>query len=313
MRSKPDLSVELSGLRLNNPVILSSGPLTENGALMKKAAGAGAGAAMTRTMYLEPGRPLEWINCGPGSLMNTGGFSSLGLKPWVEKEIKIAKEGGIPVMASIVNPRKNLAEIKDISSALEKAGADLLVMATSAEREFIIGSVKAAKEVVRIPVYAKMGFGDGFGELSKNIGAAGKAAEDAGADGIVAVDTVASVSKIDVNTGQPIPRSLEDKVWRLSGTAIHPSAVYCVAKLARTVKIPIIGTGGIMNGEDAVEMMMAGASAIGICTVALLEGPSAIRRIKEEISSLLLKRNVKNMKEIVGSALESRTKIQKRL
>ena len=131
---KPDLSVELSGLKLRNPVILSSGPLVEDGTQMKKAARLGAGAVMTRTMYLEPGKPLQWVVCAPESLMNTGGFSSLGLKPWVQSEIKIAKQGGVPVIATIVNPKKNPADIIEMADALEKAGADILVCARSEER-----------------------------------------------------------------------------------------------------------------------------------------------------------------------------------
>jgi dihydroorotate dehydrogenase (NAD+) catalytic subunit len=300
---KPDLSVELSGLKLRNPVILSSGPLVEDGTQMRKAARLGAGAVMTRTMYLEPGKPLQWVVCAPESLMNTGGFSSLGLKPWVEREIKIAKEGGVPVIATIVNPKKNAAEVIEMASALETAGADMLVCATSAERDVLISSIKAAKEAAKIPVYVKMGIGDGFGELAKNIGVVGKDAEQAGADGIVAIDTMATATKIDVKTGEAVENSLEDKAWRLSGAAIHPLAIYCVSKLARSVKVPIIGVGGIRTGEDAIEMMMAGASAVGICTAAVLRGPRVLGKITKEMELFLARRKIRRASEVVGLAL----------
>ncbi len=125
----------------------------------------------------------------------------------------------------------------------------------------------------------------------------GSAAERAGADAIVAVNTVRAM-KIDIHEKRPI---LGNKVGGLSGPPIFPIAVRCVYDLYNALSIPIIGVGGVSTWEDAVEMHLAGASAIQIGT-ALLSGLDIFRRVKQGVQDYLEKEGYSKVAEIVGEA-----------
>jgi dihydroorotate dehydrogenase (NAD+) catalytic subunit len=154
--------------------------------------------------------------------------------------------------------------------------------------------VKAVKETVDCPVYAKLT------PNAADIVAVGKAAEEAGADAVVAINTVRGM-KIDINQMRPV---LGNKVGGLSGAPIFPVAVRCVYDLSQTLGIPIIGVGGVSTWQEAVEMHLAGASAIQIGS-ALIEGFDVFSRIKDGVNKYLKKMNYSNTSEIVGKAWRS--------
>jgi dihydroorotate dehydrogenase (fumarate) len=298
-----DWSVEFAGLRLRNPLILSPGPLTETGEALKTAAKKGMGAVMTRALHFEKGNPLQWVQCGPGSLMNKGGTSPLGFEAWVTNEIQVAKEGGIPVLATFENPHHRVDEVKQMAEGFSNAGADMLVLIDPGSAEAIRSSLQAVKQVTDLPVALKLGIGDWGQGPAYQIDKLGRTAEDAGVDALIAIDAVASATKIDLTTLQPMPYTLENRGWSLSGTAIHPLAVFCVSKLARATKLPIMGVGGVGTGADAAEMLLVGATTIGICSAAVIQGLGVFRSVLKELEGFLERHKFQAVKDCIGKAL----------
>ena len=126
------------------------------------------------------------------------------------------------------------------------------------------------------------------------------AAEKAGADAITAINTATGMA-IDINARKPI---LANKIGGVSGPALKPIAVRCVYEIYETVKIPIIGTGGVTYGKDAIEMIMAGSTAVGIGTGVYYRGIGIFKKVCNEMESWMKKNNVKNLDEIRGCAHE---------
>ena len=152
--------------------------------------------------------------------------------------------------------------------------------------------VKAMKDAVKLPVLTK---------LTPNISDIrdiAKAAEAAGSDGIVAVNTVKAMA-IDIESGRPV---LANRVGGLSGPAIKPIAVRCVYDIAQAVSIPVIGCGGIVDWRDAVEFMLAGASAIQIGTAVTYRDVGVFKEIADGVTRYLKRKGYHSVKEIVGLA-----------
>ena len=130
-----------------------------------------------------------------------------------------------------------------------------------------------------------------------NIGEIAKACADAGADGFCAINTVGPGMAIDIDMRTPI---LANKVGGLSGPAIKPIAVKAIYDVYKATKMPIIGTGGVMTGEDAIELMMAGARLVGIGTMVYYRGVEGFGKIVKEMDVWCKKNGVKNIEEIIG-------------
>ncbi|MFH1147193.1 MAG: 4Fe-4S binding protein, partial [Pseudomonadota bacterium] len=156
----------------------------------------------------------------------------------------------------------------------------------------IISALKAAKAAVQVPVFMKM-------SPHPNIQEIARAVEDAGADGLVMINSFGPCMAIDVESGLPLMGSNEGYGW-LSGSAIKPLAVRCVYEAAKAAKIPIFGVGGITSGRDVAEMFMAGASAVQVCTAAILKGPAVYGKIAKELEEFLDSQGYADVGEIRG-------------
>ncbi|MEM1512620.1 MAG: dihydroorotate dehydrogenase [Candidatus Jordarchaeales archaeon] len=296
-----NLEVEVSGLRLRNPVMLASGVIGVTGKLLVRAAEAGAGAVVTKSVGLERrtgyGNPTI-VEVAPGSYVNCMGLPNPGIDEFAE-EIRIAKKGGVPVVVSVFGSSPE--EFAMVAEKAEDAGGDAVELNVSCphaevgvlERSpRIVGQVvEAVKRKVGVPVFVK---------LSSNVTSiveVGKAAEDAGADAVTAINTVRAMV-IDVEACRPI---LSNRFGGLSGVAIKPIAVRCVYELYETLKIPVIGVGGIFSWEDAVEHILAGASAVQVAT-ALTRGFNVFKEVVDGIRSYLERKGFRDIREVVGAA-----------
>ena len=152
--------------------------------------------------------------------------------------------------------------------------------------------IRSIKKDTAKPLFVKVGLG------KSDIIEVAKVAESAGADGITAINTLRAM-KIDIETRCPI---LENKIGGLSGSAIKPLGVRCVYELSKSLRIPIIGCGGIMAYTDVIEYMMAGASAIQIGSLIGLKGINSIGKIVRGLRSYLEAANISDIKEIIGIA-----------
>jgi len=306
-----NLNVDLCGHMLKNPLILAAGILGLRGETLKRVASFGAGAVTTKSIGKTRNRGYRTPNIiepYPGVVLNAMGLPNPGYIRF-KKEILIAKEGGVPVIASVYG--SNAKEFTVVSKAMENAGADMVELNISCPHPKtpgrLIGQdatatftvVKAVKETVGIPVIVK---------LTPNvtdIKEIATAAIEAGCDAINAINTVKALY-IDIDRKAPV---LSNKVGGMSGWSIKPIAVRCVAEVAMLIrklgkKIPIIGTGGVYTGRDVVEMMMAGATCVGIGTAVLHHGPEIFQKILKEFEDILIKKGYDDVSEIIGCALK---------
>lgn len=306
---EPDLSTTLCGVKLRNPLVLASGILGTTAELLYRVAQSGAGMVTTKSCGLTPrkGYPnptvLDW---GHG-LINAVGLAN----PGVEEEVKIIAQAkqrldfmGVPLAASVfADTVEGFAEVAGRVSEAQPDFIELNISCPNVADEmgqpFACDAGQAAevtvavKGVTSIPIIVK---------LSPNvadIACIARRVEQAGADALTAINTLGPGMIIDVESRRPI---LANKVGGISGPAIRPIAVRCVHDIYRVVKIPIIGIGGVSDGRDVLEMVMAGATAVGIGSAVRYRGLGAFARTLEELRTLMQELGLVSLKELVGSA-----------
>lgn len=296
-----NISVNLSTLKLRNPTMLASGIIGISGKLLLRIANEGAGAVVTKSVGPEPRSGYEnpcITEVFKNTYLNAMGLPNPGVKKFAE-ELKIAKMGGIPVIASIFGGTPS--EFAYVASEMEKGGADAVELNVSCPHaevatigqscELVSETVKEVKKAVRIPVFVKLN------PNVTDIVEIAKSAEKAGADGITAINTIRAMA-IDINTCKPV---LSNKIGGLSGEALRPIAVRCVYEIYQKVKIPIIAAGGIFHWSHAIEHILAGATAVQIGT-GLVNGFQIFQEICNGIKNYLNEKGYQNIKEIVGIA-----------
>lgn len=256
------LSLALTNLRLKNPLMLAAGIMGTTGGCLKRMAQGGAGAVVTKSIGIEPKRghsnpSMMEVDCG---YLNAMGLPNPSYKNF-QDELRIAKEGGVPVIASIFGG--NPEEFSEIAGVLDADAFELNVSCPHAhgygteigtDPALVEEITNAVKGAVQVPVWVK---------LTPNvtdITSIGLAAQRGGADAVVAINTVRGMA-IDIESGYPV---LGNKFGGLSGPAIKPVAIKCVYDLFKALDIPVIGVGGIRGWKDVVEFVMAGALAVQI-------------------------------------------------
>lgn len=276
----------------------AAGPIVRDGHSLVEIANNGAGGLVSKTVSVEPAEvPRPNIAKIGGSLINAELWSEIPLEQWLEKEYPKALEAGLPLIASVgFTPE----EIEKIAPQVEEVGVDALELPVhymGNDSSDMVEAIEAAKSEVDIPVFVKLS------PQVFDISEFAKDAEDAGADGIVAISTVGPALTIDINTERPIMGSENGYGW-LSGPSIKPIAVRCVADIARTVDIPVIGVGGIKDEQDVAEFLMAGASAVQICTTAITRGTKVFGLIADDFRRLMNGRGYDSIDDISGVALK---------
>ncbi|HLA37649.1 MAG TPA: dihydroorotate dehydrogenase [Candidatus Brocadiales bacterium] len=303
--AKVDLSTELCGVRLQNPTVLASGILGTSKGMLKAVALTGAGAVTIKSLSLEPlpGHNNPIVIGFEAGMLNAVGYANPGIKEGV-KEFSNLKEVGVPVIASIIG-----RDVGDFMKVLEGLrGLDFAAVEVSLSCPHTPGygmlagqnTPEATKEIVSV---VRKGTGlPLLVKLSPNIpeiGRVARAAEEAGADGITAVNTLGPGMLINIEARQPI---LDFKVGGVSGPALRPIALRCVYDIYKTVKIPILGVGGISTGRHAIEMLMAGAYAVGIGTAVYSRGIEVFGKVCQEMEEWMEANECTSVKELIGSA-----------
>ena len=287
-----DLSVNLCGVPLCNPLVLASGPLSWNAAGIQAAFSAGAAAVVTKTI-----RPQAALNpvphiaaAGRGALLNTEGWSDLPAEQWIEQELPaLAEREG----ALIVSLGHTPADITQLALPLVQAGADLLEL-VSYRAEDAPSMVKAAKQYVSLPVLIKVSAN------WHNLLPVVDACLQAGADGVTAIDSIGPALRIDVETGKPVLGSF---AW-LSGAAILPIAMRVVADICLQHEVPVVGTGGVERAEDVVAMVLAGATAVGAHTTPLLQGVNWFNKTLKRLDRWLDEQGQSHLGNLRGVTLQ---------
>ncbi len=279
---------------------LASGILGVTAASMIRVIESGADAVVTKSIGLTPrkGHPGPVLTSSHGGLINAVGLTNPGIDAFSD-EMRILNKEKVPVVLSIFGDTvEEITEVAQKAIQLKPAAIELNLSCPHAEIAQISHSpdlthkyVAAVKNSVECQVFAKLT------PNASDIIAVGRAAEEAGADAIVAINTLRAM-RIDIQQMRPV---LGYKVGGLSGPPIFPVAVRCIYDLSQALSIPIIGVGGVSGWEDAVEMHLAGASAIQIGT-ALIDGLGVFSRVKEGVQNYLREMGVSRVSEIVGAA-----------
>jgi dihydropyrimidine dehydrogenase (NAD+) subunit PreA len=312
-----DLSLDFVGVRFKNPILTSSMTFGWSGEALKKAGLAGAGGVVCKSIG-SPAETFEHPRCGrmvlyryngvPVGMQNNEIFSTVNLEDWLDKELKVAKEGGARMVVSIVaNP--DPADTAELAKRVAATGlVDIFELNVSCPMPaahvgmnigkdpiLVAEQVKAVKKACPdLPLMPKM-----TPNIS-DITVIAKACEDAGADAIAATNSIQALVGIDVETGRPLLPAFGG----YSGPCVHPIMLRIVAQIARAVKIPISGSGGVSNWKQAIEMMMAGATTVQVGTGVMWRGYQVIEDITSGIESFMLRKGYKSTKELVGIALK---------
>lgn len=302
-----NLNVDFCGTTFENPFILPSGIITEipdhNKAIF---GGAGGITLKSLTREKREGNPIPRVWKYDHGMLNSVGLRNPGIEKGITEVAQILKDHpGTPIIVSLFATKINEFTylVKKIVP-LKPAFIELNLSCPNVDDEFgkplgmetgAAGKiVKAVKKVSgKILVLAKLS------PNVSNIAEIAKSCEDSGADGIVAINTVGPGMIIDINRKKPI---LGAKKGGISGPAILPITVRCVYEIYEAVKIPILGMGGITKWQDVVEVMMAGASLVGIGTALYLKGMNHFTDLQKELSAYLEKNHYTDLKQIVGVA-----------
>lgn len=268
-------------------------------------AGNGAGAVTIKSISTEPreGHKNPTVITFEAGMLNAVGYSNPGVDA-AAREFSNLQDINAPVIASVIGTQKEdfVRVVEGLSgsqfSAIEiplscphTPGFGLLAGQGTPEATFAITS--EVRKITRLPIFVK---------LSPNIPeicTIAKAAEDAGADAITAVNSMGPGMIINIEAQRPV---LSFKVGGITGDALRPIAVRCVYDLYKAIKIPIIGVGGISTGRHAIEMMMAGASAVGIGTGVYYRGIDVFKKICDEMTQWMAENDFDHVDKIIGIA-----------
>ena len=298
------LSVNVGTLKFDKPCIVASGIMDETGDSMVRMLNSGAGAVVSKSVGTNPnaGHPnpnFTEVSCG---CVNAMGLPNPGIEAFRE-EMEVAVKAG-PIIGSIYGA--SAKEFSELAGKMEDYGACAIELNLSCphakgygielgtDPEMVKNIVSAVKESVSVPVWTK---------LTPNthiLPAIGKAVEDAGGDAIVAINTLKAMVIVP-EFAKPL---LSNKTCGLSGKCIKPIGVRAEWDLYKSVSIPIVGVGGITDYRDALEYIMAGASAVQLGSAVLTHGTDIFNTINSDLERFMTEYGYASIKDMVGVANE---------
>ncbi|MFV9504224.1 MAG: dihydroorotate dehydrogenase [Oscillochloridaceae bacterium umkhey_bin13] len=296
-----DLRVTICGLEFRNPVLPAAGPNVRDGRHLVEAAHGGAGALVCKTVSVTAAAvPMPHMAEIRGGMLNTELWSELPPEQWLATEYPLARAAadaaGIPLIMSLGYSAEEIAQLAPLVAPFADA-VELSTHYLGEDATPMVRAIAAAKAALNVPVFVKLS------PLGREMRAAARAAQAAGADAIVATNSLGPAFGLDIETGYPLLGGSNSYGW-LSGPALKPLALRCVYDLAQTVDLPVLGVGGINRGEDVVEYLMAGASAVQVCTAAVLRGPSVYGKIAAQLGDWLEAHGHSSPAAIRGAVLQ---------
>ncbi|MDF2736639.1 MAG: pyrD [Nitrososphaeraceae archaeon] len=295
------LSIDIAGIRLRNPLLLASGFLGISQEIFNRLYNDGLGAIISKSISVSPLEGYKGptvVSLGEKGYLNAIGLANPGSDAFANEIIN----NQTPLIVSIVG--SSVSEFPKLIGKFDKLnilGYEInlscphvakMGMEVGDDPELVIKIIKTIKSKTKKPVIIKVGIGN------TDVLKLATIIQESGADAITAINTIRAMA-INVETGMPI---LSNKIGGLSGIPLKPIGVRCVYEISKNVTIPVIGCGGIFTWEDALEYILAGATAIELGSVIGYEGLKAFDQIKVGIIRYLEKKGYKNIKEIVGLA-----------
>lgn len=299
--SKVDLSVNLAGMTMKNPVVVASGTFGFGREFGQFYDISELGGISVKGLTLNPreGNPPPRIAETPMGILNSVGLQNPGVEGFIEKELPELKKHDLRIIANISGNTPE--EYGIMCERLSEAGVDMIEVNISCPNvkagglqygvvpEMAAEVAREAKNHSSVPVMVK---------LSPNVTSVvdiAKAVVDAGADALSLINTVRGM-RIDVNTRRPVLRM---NTGGLSGPAVLPIAVRMVWEVAQAVDVPILGLGGISTGEDAAQIMLAGATAVAVGTACFVD-PYAPIKVRDGLEEIAQRQGLSSVTELTG-------------
>ena len=299
--SKVDLSVNLAGMTMKNPVVVASGTFgfgREYGQFYDLS-NLGGICVKGLTLHQREGNPPPRIAETPMGILNSVGLQNPGVDGFIQHELPWLKEQDVRIIANISGNTPE--EYGIMCEKLSKAGVDMIEVNISCPNvkagglqygvvpEMAAEVAAQAKSHASVPVMVK---------LSPNvtdITAIAKAVVEAGADAVSLINTIRGM-RIDVNTRRPI---LKMNTGGLSGPAVLPVAVRMVWEVAQAVDVPILGMGGVAKGEDAAQLMLAGASAVAVGTACFADSYAPLK-VRDGLEEIAARQGLERVSQLTG-------------
>ena len=297
-----DLSIDIGKLKLKNPVMTASGTFGYGEEYAEFVDLNMLGAIVVKGISLKPmeGNPAPRICETPCGMMNAIGLQNVGLKTFLREKLPYFRNVDTKIIVNIFG--ETIREYVRLAGALDEAGVDGIELNVSCpnvkkgglafgtDRRSLAKLVSSVKTAVKSAVVIT--------KLSPNVANIplfAMCAADAGTDALSLINTIPALS-IDIDTRKP---RLANVTGGLSGPAVKPIALRMVWEASRSVTIPVIGIGGILNAPDAIEFMLAGASAVQVGTGNFLN-PRVTSEIIRDLSAYLERKNIRAVKDIIG-------------
>lgn len=293
--------VNIAGITFNNPVTTASGTFGSGMEYCDYVDLSRLGAVTTKGVSTKPwpGNPTPRIAETYGGMLNAIGLQNPGIEVFIQRDLPFLRTHDTKIIVNVVG--KTEEEYCEVVERLSDCDVDMLEINISCpnvkEGGIAFGQDPYRVEAITAQVkrYSKKPIIIKLSPNVTDIAATAKAAEAGGADALSLINTITGM-KIDIERRAFI---LANKTGGLSGPAIKPIAVRMVYQAANAVKLPIIGMGGIMDGEDALEFIMAGATMVAVGTANFIN-PRATEEVIDGIKSYLLRKNIKDIKDLIG-------------
>jgi dihydroorotate dehydrogenase (NAD+) catalytic subunit len=304
--ARPDLSVNIGGIKLKNPVLTASGTFGYGEEFSEFVDLNKLGGVIVKGISLKPivGNPTPRIWETPSGMLNAIGLENPGVDVFLSEKLPFLRKFDTAVIVNIFG--YSLEEYVGVAERLDGArgisGIEVNIscpnvkaggMAFGTDVTATFGLLSAIRKTTRLPLFAKLS------PNVTNVTEFASAARDAGCDGLSLINTLLGMA-IDVRCRRP---RLANCTGGLSGPAIRPVAVRMVWQVAKTVSLPIIGMGGIITGEDALEFILAGASAVAVGTANFMN-PRATLEVLSGIENVMIEQGVGDIKDLIGRVSE---------
>ncbi len=287
------LEINFLGKIFKNPLLPAAGPFTQNPAWVKKIANTGVGGMVLKTISTTAAKVKRPVIVKTDiGILNCELWSEEPPRVWIEDYLpSIKKELNMPIIISLgYHPD----EIKELIPKLEPY-ADMFEISThytGFDPKPVFQAAEAGRTSTKLPVLIKLS------PHAPNISDFARAAEDGGADGLVAINSLGPGLSIDIKKRKS---KLGAGYGWISGPPIKNFALRIVHEVSKSVKIPVIGVGGISSAQDVIEFMMAGASLVQMLSAAIMYGPNRYSEIIEDLPRILSEIGVNNISDIIGA------------
>lgn len=302
-----NLSQTVLGITFENPTVLASGIWGITSAGWKEVARNGAGGITTKSLWCKEhkGHRNPTIIESDHWMLNAVGLPDAGPEKAKEEISDYMADHPVPLIANIVaGAIDDFAKAAEAIAPLKPDAFEVNISCPNVEDEFGKPFACSAPDAAAVTKAVRAVIGDTpmFVKLSPNvdnIGAIALACAEQGADGFTVINTVGPGMAIDLRSRMPI---LANRVGGMSGPAIKPIAVKCIADVYKATegKKPIIGTGGVYTGEDALELMLAGATLIGMGTAVSKRGPDVFKKVCDEMQYWCTNEGIDDITEMIG-------------